>query len=234
MTLVTMGSPAAERVHMLYCITDMRVAGVEPSPLRRLFPLILVLAMMGTVAGLAFWARQQESARHVAENRADLAEARLVEAQASLTAVARVSLAATATAAVEANPPEMALRRALDLVFEAYKDPSDGKLRALSDAFSPDALGFERTEAEHLISGGMHLAGSTPYQLDVTSTSPGPSGETQVTTHEVWTYDEVDGQNKRVRCVREESEQTYALRRVAAGWRVENVALSGTVRRSDC
>jgi hypothetical protein len=128
----------------------------------------------------------------------------------------------------------MALRRALDLVFEAYKDPSDGKLRALSDAFSPDALGFERTEAEHLISGGMHLVGSTPYELDVLSSSPGAGGAAQIATHEVWTYDEVDGQNRRIRCVREESDQTYDLRRVAASWRIENVTLTGTTRRSDC
>src|SRR5207248_3641784 len=118
---------------------------------------------------------QQEAARRFAESRADVAETQLIAAEASLTAVSRASVAATATAAAESNEPEMALRRALDLVFEAYKDPSDGKLRALSDAFSTDALGFERTEAEHLISGGMHLAGSIPFQLDVTSTSPGPS-----------------------------------------------------------
>jgi len=212
----------------------MRVAGVEPSPLRRLFPLIVLVAMLGVVAGLAIWARQQDAARRVAESRADLAEQRLVAAEASLTAIARVSAAATATAAAENNLPEMALRRALDLVFEAYKDPSDGKLRALSDAFSPDALGFERTEAEHLISGGMHLAGGTPPQLDVVSSTPGQSGDTLIATHEIWTYDEVDAQNRRIRCVREESEQTYDLRHIAAGWRIENVALSGTTRRSDC
>src|SRR5438552_5780885 len=212
----------------------MPVVGGEPSPLRRLIPWFAALGVMGVVVGVTVWARQQDAARRLAESRVETAEARAVATEASLTAIARTSEAATATAAREGNEPEIALRRALDLVFEAYKDPSDGKLRALSDAFSPDALGFERTEAEHLISGGMHLAGSTPYQLDVTSSSPGPSGETQITTHEVWTYDEVDGQNKRVRCVREESEQTYALRRIAAGWRVEKVDLSGTVRRSDC
>ncbi|HTD80304.1 MAG TPA: hypothetical protein VK898_21895, partial [Chloroflexota bacterium] len=157
-----------------------------------------------------------------------------VAAEASLTAIARTSEAATATAAREGNEPEIALRRALDLVFEAYKDPSNGKLRALSDAFSPDALSFERTEAEHLISGGMHLAGGTPYQLDVLSTSSGPAGDAQISTHEVWTYDEVDADNRRTRCVREESEQTYDLRRVAAGWIIANVALTGSTRRTDC
>ena len=104
-------------------------------------------------------------------------------AEASLTAIARISAAATATAAAEANEPEIALRHALDLVFEAYKDPSDGKLRALSDAFSPDALGFERTEAEHLISGGLHLAGATRYQLDVLTSAPGPGPGVQPALH---------------------------------------------------
>ncbi|HEY2593658.1 MAG TPA: hypothetical protein VGK33_07135 [Chloroflexota bacterium] len=220
---------------MLYCITDMRVAGVEPSPLRRLFPLIVVLLVLGAVAGIVLWARQQDSARRLAEDRADIAETQLVAAQASLTAIARISAAATATAEVQTNEPEMALRRSLDLVFEAYKDPSEGKLKALTDAFSSDALAFERTEAEHLISGGLHLAGGTPYQMDVLTTTPGDSGDVDITTHEVWTYDEVDdGQQRNVRCVREESEQSYTLRKIAAGWRVEDVTLQGNPKRLDC
>jgi hypothetical protein len=219
---------------MLYCITDMRVAGVEPSPLRRVFPLIIVLLLLGAMLAVALWGRQQEAARHLAEDRADVAETRLVAAEASLTAIARVSAAATATAAAENNEPELALRRSLDLVFEAYKDPSEGKLKALTDAFSADALSFERTEAEHLISGGLHLAGSTPYELDVLSSAPGQSGEVLIATHEVWTYDEVDGQDRHVRCVREESDQAYTLRRIAAGWRVEDVTLNGTPHRMDC
>ena len=212
----------------------MRVAGVEPNPLRRLVPFIVVVAMLGAVVTLVIWARQQDAARRVAEERADIAESKLVAAEASLTAIARVSAAATATAAAESNEPELALRRSLDLVFEAYKDPTDGKLKALSDAFSSDALGFERTEAEHLISGGLHLAGGTPYQLDVLSTQPGPTGDVAVSTHEVWTYDEIDGQGRHVRCVREESDQAYTLRRIAAGWRVESISLSGSPHRTDC
>jgi hypothetical protein len=50
----------------------------------------------------------------------------------------------------------------------------------------------------------------------------------------VWTYDEVDEQNRRSRCVREESEQTYTMKRVAGGWLVDKVDLSGTTRRTDC
>ena len=213
----------------------MRVVGAGHGLLQRLLPWLVSLALLGVASGFALVASQQDAARRVAEGRADAAEARAVAAETSLTAVARSAAAATATAVALSNEPEMALRRALDLVFEAYKDPSEGKLRALSDAFSPEALSFERTEAEHLISGGMRLAGGTPrYQLDVLSTSAGPSGASQLTTHEIWTYDEVDASNRRSRCVREESEQTYALRHVGAGWIVENVTLSGTTHRSDC
>jgi hypothetical protein len=213
----------------------MRVAGAEPSPLQRLFPLIVVLCVLAAGGGLALWARQQDAVRRLAENRADLAEARLVSAEASLTAISRVIAAATATAAAQNNEPELALRRALDLVFEAYKDPSDARLRALSDGpFSADALGFERTEAEHLLSGGLHLEGTAPYHLDVLSMSAGPSGTTQITTHEVWTYDEVDAQNRRVRCVREESDQTYAMLLVSSAWQIAEVSLSGNPHRTDC
>jgi hypothetical protein len=199
------------------------------------FALLAVVVLLGALVGVAFWARQQDAARRAADDRADVAESRLVAAEATLTAVARVSAAATGRISAQSREPEQALRQSLDLVFEAYKDPSEGTLKALTDAFSAEALAFERTEAEHLISGGLHLAGSTPYVLDVlSSTSSAESGDTVLATHEVWTYDEVDGQNRRVRCVREESEQSYTLRHLAAGWRVEAVTLTGTPHRTDC
>ena len=62
----------------------------------------------------------------------------------------------------------------------------------------------------------------------------GPTGDIDITTHEVWTYDEVDDQQRHVRCVREESDQSYTLRKIAAGWRVEDVDLSGSTHRVDC
>jgi hypothetical protein len=197
-------------------------------------PWLVALGMLAVVVGLMFWVRQQDSARRLAEGRADAAEAQLVVAEASLTAIARTSAAATATALAETNQPEAALRRALDLVFEAYKDPSEGKLRALSDAFSPDALSFERTEAEHLISGALHLAGGTPYELQVLSSANSGPDDAQIATHEAWTYDEVDASNRKTRCVREESDQIYMLHRVGSGWLIQEVQLSGTTRRSDC
>jgi hypothetical protein len=199
-----------------------------------MFPWLVALAMLAVIVGLTLWARQKDAALVLAEGRATAAEARLVQAEASLTAVARTSAAATATAVAASNEPEIALRRALDLVFEAYKDPSEGKLRALSDAFSPDALSFERTEAEHLLSGGLHLTGATPYELTILSNTPRSATESEIKTHEVWTYDEVDAQNRKTRCVRDASDQVYLLRRVASGWLIQDIQLSGTTRRTDC
>jgi hypothetical protein len=212
----------------------MRLVGGEPGLLRRLLPWLVALAMLAVIVGLTFWTRQKDAALASAENRASTAESRLVLAESSLTAIARTSAAATATAVAVNNQPEIALRRALDLVFEAYKDPSEGKLRALSDAFSPEALSFERTEAEHLLSGGLHLTGGTPYDLTILSNTPRGPDESEIKTHEIWTYDEVDAQNRRIRCVREDSDQTYTLRRVAAGWLIQDVQLSGSTRRTDC
>jgi hypothetical protein len=208
--------------------------GAESGLFRQLVPWLLALGMLAVVAGLAVWARQQDAARRLAEGRADVAESRLVLAEASLTALTRTSVAAAATARAQMNLPETYLRRALDLVFEAYKDPTEGKLRALSDAFSPDALSFVRTEAEHLISGGLHLVGGTPYDLQILSSTPRSPDESEVRTHETWTYDEVDAQNRRMRCLREESEQTYLLHRVPAGWLIQEIQPSGTTRRTDC
>jgi hypothetical protein len=212
----------------------MRLVGAEPNPLRRWIAWLVALGMLAVVVGLTVYARQQDAARRIAEGRADAAETQLAVAQASLTAIERTSAAATATALAESNLPEAALHRALDLVFEAYKDPTDGKLRALSDAFSPDALSFERTEAEHLLSGGLHLAGSTPYEMTVLSTTPKSADDTEIATHEVWTYDEVDVQNRTTRCLREESDQTYTLRRVGANFLIQSILPSGTTKRSQC
>src|SRR3984893_6438814 len=212
----------------------MRWVGAEPSRLRRLIPWFVALGMLAVVVGLTVYARQQDAARRLAEGRADAAETQLAVAQASLTAIARTSAAATATAAAQSNLPEAALRRALNLVFEAYKDPTDGKLRALSDAFSPDALLFERTEAEHLLSGALHLAGSTPYEMTVLSSTPKSPDETEIATHEVWTYDEGDAQNRITRCLREESDQTYTLRRVGANFQIQSARPSGSPKRAEC
>jgi hypothetical protein len=212
----------------------MRLFGPQPGPLRRLLPWLVALFVLLVVGGLTLWGRQQETARRQAEARAEVAELQLARVEAALTSIAFSSAAATATALAEANLPEMSLRRALDLAFEAYKDPSEGRLRALQGAFGPEALSFLRVEAEHLISAGTHLAGASAYEIEILSTNATELEQVQIRTRELWTYDEVDSQNRRSRCVREESEQTYTLRRLAAGWLVDDVELSGPTRRSDC
>ena len=212
----------------------MRAFGSQPSLARRLLPWVVALGVLTIVGGLTMWGRQHEAARRVAEARAEVAELRLARVEASLTAIALTSAAATATALADASRPEMTLRRALDLAFEAYKDPTEGRLRALQAAFGPGALTFLRVEAEHLISAGTHLAGASPYELEILSSNASGPDQVQIRTRELWTYDEVDDQNRRTRCVREESEQTYTLRRLAAGWLVDDVELSGPTRRTDC
>ena len=93
----------------------MRLVPAEPGPLRRLVPWLVALGLLAVIAGVTLWARQQDAARRLAEGRADTAEAQLAVAEASLTAIARTSAAAAATAFAESNLPEAALRRALDL-----------------------------------------------------------------------------------------------------------------------
>ncbi len=212
----------------------MRVLGAEQRPLRRWIPWLLVLIVLGLAVALAVWARQQDVARRVAEARADAAETQVALAVASLTAVGQSNVAATATALAEANLPEASLRRALDLVFQAYREPTEGRLRAMSAAFGADALSFERLEAEHLISAGTHLGGISGFEMQVLSTNAPSPEQSQLRTRETWTYDEVDESGRRARCVREESEQTYTLQRVSSGWLVDQVQLSGPARRTDC
>jgi hypothetical protein len=212
----------------------MRLFGGQRSPLQRLVPWIIALGVLAVVGGLTLWGRQQETGRRAAEARAEIAELQLARVEASMTTIASSGVAATATAAAEASRPEAALRRALDLAFAAYKEPTEPRLRALSGAFGQDALNFLRVEAEHLISAGTHLAGATPYEMEILSSNASGPDQVQIRTRELWTYDEVDDQNRRSRCVREESDQTYTLRRVASGWLVDDVELSGPTRRSDC
>jgi hypothetical protein len=212
----------------------MRLLGAEPGPLRRLVPWLVALGVLAVVGTVTVWARQQDTARRVAEGRAEAAEGRLAQAEASLTALVRTSAAATATALAEANQPETSLKRALELVMAAYKEPTEGRLTAMTAAFGTDALNFERNEAEHLISAGAHLAGQSAYEVQVQGSTPISPDQVQIRTHEIWTYDEVDAQNRRSRCVKEESDQMYTMKRITAGWLVDQVQLSGSTRRTDC
>jgi hypothetical protein len=211
----------------------MRTAGAEPSFVRRLLPWLGALLILALFGAATMFLRQQDTGRRTAEARADSAEAQLADAQASLTALVRA--VASVTAIAEANQPGTVLHRYLDLVLAAYQKPDDARLKALAEAFGPDALAVERPEAEHLISGAMHLGGASGYTMDVLSTNQTGPGQAEVRTHEQWTYDEVDANEKRSRCVREDSEQTYTMHQTPAGlWMVDDVQIEGVPRRTDC
>src|SRR5918911_844841 len=93
------------------------------------------------------------------------------------------------------------------LLLAAERDPSLERLRALSDAFGPAALAMVRPEVEHLLSGGLHLGGSSDYELTVLATeTPGPD-QADVRTRERWVYDERAADDRRARCLVETSEQ---------------------------
>jgi len=199
----------------------------------RLMPWLVAVLVVVVVGGATVWGRQQDTARRAAEGRADEAEAALASLQASVTAVARAQAATATAVAAAASQPEVSLRNSLDLVLEAYKDPSAAHLAALQAAFDPPALNVERPEAEHLISGGTHLGGQSAYDLEVLGTTA-QGDRTQIQTREQWVYDEVDAQNRRSRCIRQETEQTYTLRRAQAAWIVADVQLTSPGPPRDC
>src|SRR5919199_3882690 len=202
--------------------------------MRRLMPWVVALVFFLVIGGAAMWGRQQDTARRVAEARAEALEAEVAGLQVTVTAIVRAQAATATAVAAAANQPEISLRNALDLVLQAYREPSDARLSALQAAFDPPALSIERPEAEHLISGGTHLGGQSEYQILSMQTMEQDDQRAEIRTREQWVYDELDAQNRRSRCVREETEQTYPLRRAPAGWLVADISLNGAGRRSDC
>ncbi len=214
---------------------SMRLIGAsQPSLLQRVLPWIVAIGVFTALTLTVLWGRQQESQRRIEEARADAAEAELVSAQASLTTLRTAVAVASASAVAKANDPTQALKRALDLVLAAYQDPSEPKIRALTSAgFSDSARSVFQTELEHLVSGAKHLGSKSGYTFEVTATEPNGTEEVRVRTHEQWTYDERDQADRPSRCVREDSDQTYTMRRTATDWIVQNVDL-GASRRSDC
>lgn len=216
----------------------MRVLGNEQrSWVRGLLPWLVGAAVIMLLGWATLWSRQQEQARRTAETRAEVAEAQLAVAQASLTALTRVQAVASATAAAIARggEPGPALERALSLVFAVYQEPTQPRQRALAEAMSPEAIQVFRPQIERLSKQALHLAGESSYKVEILSVGPASGDRAEVRTREVWVYDELDPAEKRVRCLREQSEQTYTLRRVAStgGWLVESVEL-GASQRSDC
>lgn len=215
----------------------MRVLGSDRGSLRgALLPWLVGALVLLALVTATLWARQQEQRARAAEVRAEVAEAERAVLQASLTAIVRAQAVASATAAtLRAADPGPALERALSLVFAVYQEPSQARQRALADAMSPAAIGVFKTETDRLTAQGLRLGGQSSYNVEVLSATASGTDRAQVRTRERWVYDERDQADTSVRCLREESEQTYTLRRAPAsgGWLVDSVEL-GYTRRTDC
>lgn len=206
--------------------------GPQRSLFARLLPWVVAIVILALFGGASLWVRQQEGQRRQESTRADAAEVELAIVRATLTAVVQAQATSQASAVALASQPGPSLERALGLVFAAYQEPTQARLLALNDAFAPAARAVFQTQAEHLISSGRHLGGDSTFQVEVLTTEP--RGErADVRTRERWLYDERDPANQRQRCLIEEGEQTYTLRRMPAGWIVEDVQL-GISRRSEC
>ena len=196
------------------------------------FPWWIALLAALMLAAMVVWANQREAAWRASEARADEAESRALAAEVVLTAQARAQ-AATATALAQTNGPETAVDRGLSVLLAAERDPSVERLRALSDTFGPAALSVVRPEVEHLLSGGLHLGGSSAYQLSVLASTTPAADEAAVRTRERWTYDERTADDRRARCLIETSDQTYSLRRAGTDWQIASIQLAAT-SRTDC
>jgi hypothetical protein len=195
-------------------------------------PVWIALLAVSALVAVLIWANQRENRLQASEARVEQAEARAATAEAVVTAEAQTQ-AATATAVSYANSPQAALDRSLALVLAAERDPTEPRLKVLNTAFGPTALAVIRPEVEHLLSGGLHLGGGSAYDLSVLSTSSPAPDQAQVRTRERWTYDELNGDDERARCLVESSEQTYTLQRIASDWQVTDIEL-GTSSRADC
>jgi len=196
------------------------------------FPVWIALIALGLLVAVVIWANQRETVLQASEARASQAEARAATADALVTAQAETQ-AATATALAYASSPEAAVDRSLNLVLAAERDPTDQRLRALSDAFGPAALAVVRPEVEHLLSGGLHLAGQSGYDLTVLGSDFPAADQSAVRTRERWTYDERNKDDQRARCLVETSDQTYSLQKVGADWQVADIQLASS-SRTDC
>jgi len=197
------------------------------------------------LAGMVIWANQREAVLKTSDARASLAEERAATLEAIVTVQARTQ-DATATARALVGSPEAAVDRSLNVLLAAERDPTQERLRALSDEFGPAALTVVRPEVEHLLSGGLHLGGDSAYELDVlviatpvpqdavaTQTSTPTPGHASVSTRERWIYDERTADDQRSRCLIETSDQTYTLQQAGTDWQVVDIKFA-TASRTDC
>jgi hypothetical protein len=211
---------------------------------RRLISILVpltIVAVLGAAATL--WLDQQSARARLAEAqlepalaRAQAAEDRAARAEASLTAIAAQQVAqagATATAVARVNEPKGALERALGRLFAAYQDPAGPAYDQVSQFFSTQALPTMRAEADFLRGQGRHLGGTSTFNVEASPVNKLADDRAEIHTIERWQYDERDGSDKRVRCLVEDSDQTYTLKQQGQDWIIDEVVL-GNTRRSDC
>ena len=108
-----------------------------------------------------------------------------------------------------------------------------GAILSAAHIFGPAALAVIRPEVEHLLSGGLHLAGVSGYEVSVLTTANPSPDQAEVRTQERWTYDERNANDQRARCLVERSEQTYTLQQAGPEWQVADIQLA-TSSRTDC
>jgi hypothetical protein len=160
-------------------------------------------------------------------------EAQLAQTHAQLTAIVQAQAEASATAFAHSNEPVPFLQRALSLVFDAYRAPSETSIRVLGEVFTQSALMVFSPEAEHLVTSGLRLGGDSTFSMEPISVTPRGPDRVELRTRETWVYDRRDPEGRRHRCIQEDGELTYVLRRAGTSWIIEEVEL-GTSRRTDC
>jgi hypothetical protein len=211
---------------------------------RRLLALLVPLTVLVVLvaAGVLFVDQQSARARlaeaelQPALVRAEAAEARAAQAEASLTAIAQsrqAEAAATATVVSQVNEPQRALERILGRLFGVFQDPTGAGYDQLSHVFSESALQTVRPEADYLRATGRHLGGASTFNVDASPAQQIAPDRSQIHTNERWLYDERDDADQRQRCFIEDSDQTYILVQNGQAWTVDQIQLGGT-RRSDC
>jgi hypothetical protein len=195
-------------------------------------PAGVALVALVLLAAIVLWTSQRQAVWQAGEVRVSEAEARVATLEAALSSLTQMQHA-TATALAYAGSPAAAVDRSLGLVLAAEREPTEQRLRTLSETFAPPALVVVRPEVEHLLSGGLHLGDQSAYVLDVVATANPSPDQAQVRTRERWTYDERTQDNKRARCLVETSDQTYTLQRAGPEWRVVNIEVTAA-SRTDC
>jgi hypothetical protein len=211
---------------------------------RRLFAVLFPVVLLAVLAAaVVMWGQQQTARARIAEAQlqpalatAQAAEARAVRAEASLTSIAQdraTAAAATATAVAAANEPQRALERILGRLFDVFQDPTGPAYDQLSNVFSETALDTVRPEADYLRSSGLHLAGTSTFNIDASAPEQITQDRAQVHTNETWLYDERNDADQRQRCFIEASDQTYILVLNGQNWTIDDIQL-GSTQRSNC